>query len=89
MNINKDIQIGKEVINLDVGDKFLLYTDGLFDTDNRYGQSFEEKAGKIINSMADKGIDNIINEISTRAMLYRKEAKRNDDICMLGFEITA
>jgi sigma-B regulation protein RsbU (phosphoserine phosphatase) len=88
LGIDKDIQIEKEVVNLDVGDKLLLYTDGLFDTDNRYGQSFEEKAGKIINSMANQTIESIIETISKEAMQYRIEAKRNDDICMLGFEIT-
>lgn len=84
LNISEFADSIKEVkIKIEKGDVFMIYTDGLIDLENEYGETFgEERIKNIILSSLD-GVGNIKKKIIKEIDLFKGEREIKDDVSFL------
>ncbi|MCT8333846.1 SpoIIE family protein phosphatase [Leptospira sp. 85282-16] len=76
-------------IQLEPGDKLFLYTDGLTEAENDKGKAFgEEKLIHIIESCADKSIQETVETILTNHKEFTMGTDPMDDITLLGLQLS-
>lgn len=88
LGVSKDIIIENKSAPLDSGDKIVIYTDGLSETKNFDGNSFES-TGLLdaLNKNSDMNIKNFLNAIYAELIYFKGSEKFDDDVCILGIEI--
>ncbi len=88
LGVSKDVLIENTAIQLESGDKIIIYTDGLSETKNIDGISFETEAlQNALNKHSDMNIKNLLNALYAELVYFRGSEKFNDDVCILGIEI--
>jgi sigma-B regulation protein RsbU (phosphoserine phosphatase) len=88
LGVIKEIEIESGTINLIPGDKIIVYTDGMSETENSEGEPFEVKA--LISAFKkniDLNIKDFVNSIYKNLTEFRGSEKFDDDVCILGIEI--
>jgi sigma-B regulation protein RsbU (phosphoserine phosphatase) len=72
---------------LEVGDKIFLYTDGVIEAKNPQRNMYGlERLCDLLESMKSDPIDKIIKAVHTDLDIFTREAPRQDDISLFGFE---
>lgn len=74
-------------LNIDIGDKLLLFTDGLIDAKNKQNERFEMKRlYDILKISYAKSGDEIMNKIKFAINEFMEDTEQEDDIAMLLIE---
>ncbi len=75
-------------VQLEPGDRILLYTDGLTEEINDRKEMFEDiYFEKVLPSIAKMSIEDIVNLTYRRLIEHRGDENFGDDICIVGIEI--
>ena len=83
------IEYETNTINLDVGDKILLYTDGVTEANNSYNEFFgEEKLKEIVEENDNLSVDECVENIKNRVLEFSGKDNQFDDITLLMVEYT-
>jgi sigma-B regulation protein RsbU (phosphoserine phosphatase) len=73
-------------INLEAGDKIILYTDGITEAMNTNSDLFgEENLEKVLTSSADEDVKNIAEGIFSFVKTFAGEAEQYDDMTLVVF----
>jgi sigma-B regulation protein RsbU (phosphoserine phosphatase) len=73
-------------INLEAGDKIILYTDGITEAMNTNSDLFgEENLEKVLKSSADEDVKNIAEGIFSFVKTFAGEAEQYDDMTLVVF----
>jgi sigma-B regulation protein RsbU (phosphoserine phosphatase) len=71
-------------VDYEPGNLIYLYTDGVTESENQYGQQFgTERLYSLLQKLKDKSTNLIINQISNDLLLFRRSAPQKDDITMM------
>lgn len=84
LNISEFADSLKEIkIKIEKGDVFMIYTDGLIDLENEYGEIFGEERIKNIILSSPNGVSNIKKKIIKEMELFKGEREIKDDVSFL------
>ncbi|MEO0240381.1 MAG: SpoIIE family protein phosphatase [candidate division WOR-3 bacterium] len=84
LNISEFADSIKEIkIKIEKGDVFMIYTDGLIDLENEYGEIFGEERIKNIILSSPNGVSNIKKKIIKEMELFKGEREIKDDVSFL------
>ncbi len=84
LNISEFADSLKETrIKMEKGDIFMIYTDGLIDLENEYGETFGEEKIKNIILSSYNGVSDIKKKIIKEINLFKGEREIKDDISFL------
>lgn len=84
LNISEFADSIKEIkIKIEKGDVFMIYTDGLIDLENEYGEIFGEERIKNIILSSPNGVSNIKKKIIKEMDLFKGEREIKDDVSFL------
>jgi serine phosphatase RsbU (regulator of sigma subunit) len=88
LGVMKEITIEDKNTGFTAGDKIILYTDGLTETENIDGISFEEKGlNEILSGNAEMNIKDFVNTIYAELINFRGSDHFDDDVCIAGIEL--
>jgi sigma-B regulation protein RsbU (phosphoserine phosphatase) len=89
IGFGSDFTYGQQHLRLEVGDKILLYTDGLTENRDRSGQAFgRDKFHGMLREFARQPVEEVVNALHVEARRFLAGAKPDDDISLLGVEYT-
>jgi sigma-B regulation protein RsbU (phosphoserine phosphatase) len=79
--------IGQQSIELQTGDKILLYTDGLIENRNSAGVFFgKQRFYDIVKKHRNESVQDIVETIYATVKEFSQQAKPDDDVSILGLE---
>lgn len=81
---SSDLELVMEIIPVDEGDRFYIYTDGVVETENRDGDMFGTRALFDVIASAGKE-DNIYQSIMDSLETFRAGYEQSDDITLLEY----
>jgi len=88
LGVMKNIEIFNRTIDIVPGNKILLFTDGLTETENSDGEPFETKTlADVIKNNPGINIKEYVNNIYDKLIEFRGSEKFDDDVCILGIEL--
>lgn len=76
-------------IQLQKGDKILLFTDGLIEATNREYHTFESVIADVLLKYSHRGITDFVKNIFSECISFREGNPSEDDISIIGIEVTA
>ena len=77
--------IGQQTIQLQTGDKIMLYTDGLLESRNTKEDLFgKSRFYDVLNAHHEESIQKMVEAVYTNLNEFRHAAKPDDDISILG-----
>jgi sigma-B regulation protein RsbU (phosphoserine phosphatase) len=75
--------------SVDVGDRLLLFTDGLWDARSRQGEPFgRERVADYFSNTLDRDLTEVVNGLVSRVTAHLKGAEFEDDFTILAIERT-
>jgi sigma-B regulation protein RsbU (phosphoserine phosphatase) len=75
---------------ISAGHRLLLFTDGIFECSTQGGQQFmESRLLETVRENADLPLDSLLNRIVATVLEHAQDHRFDDDVCLLGAEITA
>ncbi len=78
-----------KALDLQIGDRFYAFTDGIVEASNPKGDEFGmERVMSSFKSLSDKPIKETIDTIYAQVSKHTKVPDQQDDITILGFELT-
>ena len=87
IGIGSEDAIGQQSIRLQPGDKILLYTDGLLENRNPAGDFFgKARFYDVLQKCRIEPVEKIVEAVYASVKDFRREAKPDDDISILGVE---
>jgi len=87
VGLDDEQSAGQHTLKLKQGDKILLYTDGLLENCNPQGVFFgKQRFYELLKQYRQQPIDRLVASIYSRALEFRRQAKADDDISLLGVE---
>ena len=81
---SQELELTMQVIPVDEGDRFYIYTDGVVETENHDGKLFGTQALRDVISSADRE-DNIYQAIMDNLEQFRDGYEQSDDITLLEY----
>ncbi|MEJ2214168.1 MAG: SpoIIE family protein phosphatase [Gammaproteobacteria bacterium] len=81
---SQDLELTMQVIPVDEGDRFYIYTDGVVETENHDGKLFGTQALRDVISSAGRD-DNIYQAIMDNLEQFRDGYEQSDDITLLEY----
>lgn len=76
-------------IDLQIGDRFYAFTDGIVEASNPKGEEFGmERVMDHLSRLAEKPIQQSIDTLYAQVGTYTQAPDQQDDITLLGFELT-
>lgn len=88
LGAKKNPEFESKKIQMQKGDKLLLFTDGLLETTNRNYITFESKIPDILLKHNHRGISEFVKNIFNECSSFRDGNPFEDDISIIGVEIT-
>ncbi len=87
IGIGSEEAIDQQTIELQAGDKILLYTDGLIENRNLAGAFFgKQRFYDILEKTRNEPVQKIVETVYAVVKEFRQKAKPDDDISILGVE---
>jgi sigma-B regulation protein RsbU (phosphoserine phosphatase) len=88
LGVMKEITIEDKITGFKQGDKIILYTDGLTETKNIKGITFEDKGlNDILSGNSKMNIKDFVNTIYAELINFRGSDHFDDDVCIMGIEL--
>lgn len=88
LGVMKDIEIFNKTIDIVPGNRILLFTDGLTETENSDGEPFEEKVlADIMINNSGINLKEYVDNIYDKLIEFRGSEKFDDDVCIIGIEL--
>jgi phosphoserine phosphatase RsbU/P len=85
---NEELSFSEEQALLSSGDRIVLYTDGLTDAMNRYGDTFDlGSLERLALSLALQPADKICSTVFEKVLAHQQDTDQFDDMTMLVVEI--
>jgi len=85
--VDEQITFPEEKRRLNPGDKLLLYTDGVFEHQNRRGEFYgNERFQRLLSRLKGRLISDIVDTLFQELMEFGNGAAPKDDISLLGVE---
>ena len=89
LGLDREASFEDRTIVLLPGDRILFYSDGLIEAADERGEMFEEKlVSVVLPSLSFLPPDVMVNTLFSRLVQFHGLAEFEDDICMIGFEVT-
>ena len=69
--------------------RLILFTDGVFEVENREGEAFlQNRLAEVAGHARGDGIEAVLDDILERVRTFAENEQFNDDVCLLGVEIS-
>lgn len=88
LGAKKHPQFESKTIQMQRGDKLLLFTDGLIETTNSDYVTFESIITDLLKKYSSRGINDFVKNIYNECSSFRGKNLFEDDISIIGLEIT-
>lgn len=76
-------------IPLDSVKRMILFTDGVIEAENQEGEPFfQNRLMEIIANSSDQTLDDLLDGILKRVLEYSQTPRFDDDVCLLGFDLS-
>ncbi|MBT8038250.1 MAG: fused response regulator/phosphatase [Verrucomicrobiae bacterium] len=84
-----DVPYHTHELTVDVGDRILLFTDGLFEVENEEEQAFsEDRLRDVIQQRASLPLGKLLQDTSHEIKDFAQDHVFTDDVCLVGVEIS-
>ncbi len=88
-SIKFDSYLEEKTVQIEEGDMFLFFTDGISEANNLAGEEFgEDRLAEIIEKYSDSSPKKIIKKIYNEVTGFQGDAARHDDITAVAVKIT-
>lgn len=78
----------EEVVRLEPGDMFLLYTDGIIEATNLQDEEFGyDRLAEVVRRFADEGPEAMVEQVMDRLRHFRGPRPRSDDTTLLALMV--
>jgi len=68
--------------------ELLLFTDGIYEVENRAGEAFlENRLVKVVGESSGGGAEALLESVLSRVLSFAEHARFDDDVCLLAMEI--
>ena len=77
-------------LKLDGIRSLLLFTDGIFEVENREGEAFlQNRLVQVVKEADDggDGVEALLDQVLQRVLSFAKSAQFDDDVCLLAMEL--
>lgn len=74
-------------VQLQAGDRLLLFTDGVYEAKDPQGDMFEAKLHAHLSTSTDQSIEQTVDQVLDQLETHVAKDAFDDDVCLLGFEI--
>lgn len=75
-------------IKLDGVKQLLLFTDGIFEVENRKGEAFlQNRLVQVVSEDECEGVEALLDRVLTRVLSFAQSSQFDDDVCLLAMEI--
>ncbi|MCX7702613.1 MAG: PP2C family protein-serine/threonine phosphatase [Planctomycetota bacterium] len=82
-----EANLKEDLIQLQKGDRIVVYTDGVVEAMNEKGEEFgEERFLEIVEENADKPSSEFINQLISALRVHQGKAEQHDDITVVTFK---
>jgi serine phosphatase RsbU (regulator of sigma subunit) len=89
LGLIKNISYETYELKVNVGDRVLLFTDGLFEVENAQEESFgRSRLRDVIRRCANLPLTKLIEDVSSEIKDFAKHQAFTDDVCLVGMEIS-
>jgi sigma-B regulation protein RsbU (phosphoserine phosphatase) len=77
-----------QTIKLDGVKQLLLFTDGIFEVENREGEAFlQNRLVQVVSEDHCEGVEALLDRVLTRVLSFAQSSQFDDDVCLLAMEI--
>jgi sigma-B regulation protein RsbU (phosphoserine phosphatase) len=84
VGIFPDADYQEETLQLEAGDLFLAYTDGIVESVNEYGEEFgEDRLIRLIEENRSSSAEQIQRVVVERVLEWAYEEERDDDMTLI------
>ena len=85
---NDHVNFGEEKIQLQAGDKILLYTDAIIEAFSKKGEMFDlNDLESILHEHIGLPIDHLLDEVYQHGLEFSGKSNYDDDATLVGFEV--
>jgi sigma-B regulation protein RsbU (phosphoserine phosphatase) len=75
-------------MKLDGVRQLLLFTDGIFEVENRQGEAFlQNRLVQVVSEDQCEGVEALLDRVLTRVLSFAQSSQFDDDVCLLAMEI--
>jgi sigma-B regulation protein RsbU (phosphoserine phosphatase) len=68
--------------------QLLLFTDGIFEVQNKRGEEFlQNRLAEAVGNAGGEGVDAMLEEVLQRVLAFAEGQRFDDDVCLLGMEL--
>ncbi len=76
-------------MNLEGVKQLLLFTDGIFEVENREGEAFlQNRLVQVVSEERCEGVEELLDRVLTRVLSFAQSSRFDDDVCLLGMELS-
>lgn len=69
--------------------QLLLFTDGIFEVENREGEAFlQNRLVQVVSEERCEGVEELLDRVLTRVLSFAQSSRFDDDVCLLGMELS-
>jgi serine phosphatase RsbU (regulator of sigma subunit) len=66
----------------------LLFTDGIYEVENRRGEAFlQNRLVQVVSEERSEGIEELLDRVLARVLTFAQSSQFDDDVCLLGMEL--
>ena len=89
LGIFEDFDYKSNTFRLDIGERLVLFTDGVTEAFNSSGEAFgDEKLADLLSPGHDRSVENIVREVISEVDAFSSGVPRSDDITILAIAYT-
>ncbi len=75
-------------MKLDGVKQLLLFTDGIFEVENREGEAFlQNRLVQVVSEERCEGVEELLDRVLSRVLSFAQSSRFDDDVCLLGMEL--
>lgn len=88
IGVAPEVMCSPESLQLQSGDRFFVYSDGIIEAMNPEGELFgEQRLMDIISRMAEQSLNETINAVRDEVVLWTQSTIHQDDVSILGLSV--
>jgi len=83
-----DGEYGTHRVGLDEIRQLLMFTDGIFEVENRAGEAFlQNRLVQVVEEARGEGVEASLDHVLQRVLSFAESQQFDDDVCLLGMEL--
>lgn len=89
LGLFKEAEFETQSMKLDGIRELLLFTDGIYEVENRSGEAFlENRLVKVVGESTGEGVEALLESVLNRVLTFADSQQFDDDVCLLAMELS-